>query len=370
MKKNNTLSYILVSCVGLLLTIGLIIIASVSADSSMKVFGTPYYYLLRHLSYIIIGVFIAYIVSRININFIKKYSLFFLLINIFLFIAVFVFGFSAGGATRWLSVGPIMIQPAEFIKLTFIIYLCSWLSKIKDKKSRKSKKDNDNLLPGLITSFILFVVSGIFLYLQPDFSNLAILFVLAATIYFLAKTPLWHSFVVVLSGLTTLAVLIKIAPYRLQRLEIFFNHDLDPMGKGYQIKQALIAIGSGGIFGLGLGMSRQKMGFLPEAMNDAIFAVFNEETGFIGGCLIILIFLAFLWTSILIAKKSSDSFSYLLASGITVWIILQAFVNMAAMLRVLPLTGVALPFLSYGGSHLIAELIAVGLLLNIAKNKK
>ena len=154
------------------------------------------------------------------------------------------------------------------------------------------------------------------------------------------------------------------------RWKAFIDPEIDPMGIGYQIKQALIAVGSGGIFGLGLGMSRQKFGFLPQPMSDAIFAIFSEETGFIGASILVFLFLVFLWRGIKISKSCQDPFLSLLAQGLTFWICLQAFVNIGAMIKLVPLAGIPLPFLSYGGSHIICELIGVGILLNISKNTK
>lgn len=163
--------------------------------------------------------------------------------------------------------------------------------------------------------------------------------------------------------------LMRTAPYRFNRLLVFLHPETDPMGIGFQIKQALIAVGSGGILGLGLGMSRQKFGFLPQPIGDAIFAVFTEETGFIGALILISLFLVFAWRGLKIVKNSADKFSGLLALGITSWIIIQAFVNIGSMIGILPLSGIPLPFISYGGSHILAEMIAIGLLLNISKNK-
>ncbi len=369
MKKNCVAEYLLLFSTGFLLIIGVVIIASVSAVPSQNFFGTPYYYLVRQLVYILVGLSLGYLAYRINLNFIKKYALLPLLANFLLFISVMLFGFSAGGATRWFSLGPVMIQPAEFIKLTFLIYLCLCLSRIAESGKRRLKNKNKNILKGHLSCLFFFILSGFFLYSQPDGSNLVILFAISAVVYFVSETPLWHSALALFSGVGGIFALVKLAPYRLGRVEVFLNPEIDPMGAGYQIKQIMIAIGSGGIFGLGLGMSRQKLGFLPEAMGDAIFAVFSEEAGFLGSALVVLLFMTFLWSGLTIAKKSTDKFSSLLAVGITSWIIIQAFVNIGAMLNVLPLVGVALPFLSYGGSHLVAEFIAVGLLLNIAKNK-
>jgi len=163
--------------------------------------------------------------------------------------------------------------------------------------------------------------------------------------------------------------LIKLAPYRAARLLVFLKPETDPMGMGYQIKQALIAIGSGGIFGLGLGTSGQRLGFLPQSMADSIFAIMAEETGFVGGLILIALFLVFLWRGFKIGKSSQNKFSQLLAVGISSWIVIQAFINIGSMVGILPLTGIPLPFISYGGSALVSELIGVGILLNISKNK-
>jgi cell division protein FtsW len=170
-----------------------------------------------------------------------------------------------------------------------------------------------------------------------------------------------------LGGFAGLLFLIRIAPYRLDRLAVFFDPSLDPLGKGYQIKQALIGIGSGGITGVGLGLSFQKFGSLPEPIGDSIFAIFAEEIGFIGVAFLIVLFLAFAWRSFMIAKRAEDAFAKNAAIGIACWITLQAFVNMGSMVGLLPLTGVPLPFISYGGSALVAELIGIGILLNISK---
>ncbi len=367
--KKSTVSYLLISSVGFLLAIGFVAIASVSSGVSQEVFGTPYYYLSRHLIYIIIGLILGYAAFRVNLDLIRRYSPLFLVVNIFLLIAVSIIGFSAGGATRWLILGPVMIQPAEFIKLTFILYFSLWLSQMPEKRVRKKKKSSNKLAWGLLSCLAFLSISIFFLYNQPDASNLVILFLVAAILYFISGTPIWHSILAVALGIAGFLGLIIFAPYRTSRISVFLNPDLDPMGIGYQMKQVSIAIGSGGLFGLGLGMSKQKLGFLPEPMTDAIFAIFNEEAGFLGGALIVVLFIAFLWAGIMIAKNSSDKFSALVAGGITFWIIIQAFVNIGAMVRVFPLTGVALPFISYGGSHLVIEMIAVGILANIAKNK-
>jgi cell division protein FtsW len=185
--------------------------------------------------------------------------------------------------------------------------------------------------------------------------------------YFLARTPIWHLIVGIAVVSAGLFAFVKIEHYRAQRIFAFLNPEIDPLGIGYQIKQALIAIGSGGIMGVGPGKSRQKFGFLPESMSDSIFAIYAEETGFIGALILMGLFIFFLWRAFKISKLSSNKFSQLASAGIISWIIIQAFINIGAMTGIMPLAGIPLPFFSSGGSALVAEIAAIGILLNISK---
>ena len=208
---------------------------------------------------------------------------------------------------------------------------------------------------------------SLLLIFQPDISTLGVIIACSVIMYFLAETPLWHTILVFLMGIGFLFSLIKIAPYRMSRLLVFLNPETDPMGIGYQIKQALISVGSGGILGLGLGMSTQ-IDYLPQSMSDSIFAIFAEETGLAGCAVLVILFLLLAWQGFKIIKASSDKFSCLIASGICSWFVIQGFVNIGSIIGILPLTGIPLPFISYGGSHIVAELIGVGILLNISKS--
>ncbi len=369
-KKLSLTEYYLIFSITFLLIISVIAITSVSSDSALQKLDSPYYYIIRHIVYIIIGISLALIVSRINLDFIKKYSLFLLLANISLMALVLKFGFSAGGATRWIAVGPFTAQPSEFLKLTFLIYFCFLLSKIPKRKNNKLKNKSNNYWKSYLICFLFFLISILFLVMQRDASTLIVLFLILLITYFVSGISIKQGVLIFMAGLAGIISLIKFTPYRLERLHVFLDPSLDPMGVGYQIKQIAIAIGSGGLFGLGWGMSRQKLGFLPESMTDSIFAIICEESGFIGGSLLVFLFLVFLWSGLNIAKNASDKFSALLATGITSWIVLQGLINIGAMLRLFPLTGIPLPFISYGGSHMITELVAIGLLLNIARKSK
>jgi len=376
-KKHSDITLIVICSI--LIVLGILILSSVSATFSLEKFGSPFYFLSHQIFFgLIPGLILAFLISKIKISFLKKWSPLLLLLNLGLLGMVFLpkVGVSTGGATRWVNLKIISLQPAEFLKLTFVIYLAAWLASKtqpgqvskKGFKHKEASADSFSSGSGLIAFLVLLILISIFLILQPNISTLGVIVLVGILMYFSAGTPLWHSILIVLIASGGLLILLKTASYRTNRLLIFLNPELDPMGIGYQIKQALIGIGSGGLFGLGLGMSRQKFGFLPQPMADTIFAILAEELGFIGGLILIFLFLIFLWRGIKIAKNSPDKFSQLLALGISSWICLQAFINIGAMMRILPPTGIPLPFISYGGSHLIAELMGVGILLNLSKN--
>jgi len=369
MKKRP--DYFLLGTIVLLILSGILILASVSAPLSQERFGNPYYFLNHQMIYgLLPGLILAFLAFKINLAALKKRAPLLLLINLFLLLLVFfpVIGATAKGASRWLNLGFFSFQPSEFLKLTFILYSASFLS---NRTGENKSAGNKTILGQTFFAYsIIILVIGFLLALQPDVSTLGIIAIVAVLMYFLAQTPFWHTFLIVLGGGLSLAFLVKFASYRFARLAVFLNPELDPMGKGYQLKQALLAVGSGGLWGQGLGMSQQKFGVLPEAMSDSIFAVFAEETGFIGAAFLLLIFLAFLWSSLRVVKKNPDKFSQLAAFGITGWIVLQSFINIGAMTGLLPITGIPLPFISYGGSALISELIGMGILLNISKEER
>lgn len=356
MSKNSAPDKFLLGAIIALVIFGIIILTSVSSPLSQDKFGTPYYFLNHQLIYgLLPGLFLGFLAFKIKLETIKKWAPAILLANVILLVLVFlpVIGVEAKGASRWLNLGLISFQPSEFLKLTFVIYLASFLA----SKTR----------PFLAFLIVLGIISLLLIF-QPDVSTLGIIAVVACLMYFLAKTPFWHSALVAAFGAGGLTMLVKLADYRFNRLLAFINPEFDPMGQGYQAKQALITVGSGGIFGQGLGMSQQKFGLLPEAMSDSIFAVFSEETGFLGAVILLSLFLVFLWASFRIIKKTDEIFPKLAVSGIACWISLQALINMGSMTGLLPLAGIPLPFVSYGGSALIAELVGMGILLNISKN--
>lgn len=367
MLKNSAPDYILLSVLTIIILSGIVILASISAPFAQAKFGNSYYFLNHQLLFgLLPGLILAFIAFNINLAFLKKITPILFLISLLLMIAVFLplIGSRQEGASRWLGVGSFSFQPSELLKLAFILYLASFLANRTDKTGQ--------LKANRQTLFVFLVIIGVIsllLIFQPNISTLAVIILTGFLMYFSAKTPLWHSILMIVLGFIAFFSLIKIASYRVERFSVFLNPDIDPMGIGYQVKQALIAIGSGGLAGAGLGMSSQKLGFLPQSIADSIFAVFSEETGFIGAFFLIFLFLLFFIRGIQIVKTTKDKFAQLTAIGIICWIIIQTFVNIGAMIGLLPLTGIPLPFISYGGSALIVELIAMGILLNISKQK-
>jgi cell division protein FtsW len=347
------------------LILGILILASASAPLSQEKFGNSFYYLTHQLFFgLLPGFFLLFFLLKSDSNFLKKYSPLFLFFNLILMALVFIprVGVKIRGGARWIVFGPISFQPSEFLKLNFIIYLAAWLSAKTEKRTKK-----ESFRETFFAFLILIILVSFFLISQPDMSTLGIIFATSLLMFFLAKTPLWQTILIALLALILFFPLVKFAPYRFSRILVFLNPELDPFGIGYQIKQALIAIGSGKIFGLGLGLSKQKLGILPQSFSDSIFAIFAEETGFLGCLFLIFLYLLFFWRGFKIGNESQDSFERLLVLGISFWITFQAFINIGAMIGILPLSGIPLPFISYGGSHLISELGAVGILLKISK---
>lgn len=368
----NRVDYTLFASAAILILFGILILAGAGAAFSVKNFGSATAYLFHQIIFALIpGIILGILAFSISLKFFKRWAPFFLLINIFLLALAFLpwIGVSLGGASRWIAIGPILFQPAEFLKLTFVLYLSAWFaSRLGRERSAYSR--NEIFQKGLWAFLIMVAVITVFLVLQPDISTLGIIIATVFLVYFVARTPLSHTLAMMIFGIITLGILVGLAPYRMDRLLVFLNPSLDPTGKGYQIQQALIMTGSGELTGLGLGGSQEYLQFLPAAISDAIFAVLAQETGFIGSILVITLFLILCWRGIKIAKGTNDEFRRLLALGITSWIGLQAFVNIGSITGLLPLAGIPLPFLAYGGSHLITEMVGIGLLLNISKGDK
>lgn len=349
-----------------LIVFGLMMIASAGVIYSQTRFGDQYYFFRRQLIWgILPGMVLFYFLQRINYHFWKKTAVILFLTSLILLVLVFVpsFGIKTYGASRWLQLGPLSFQPSEMLKFSIILYLALWL---EAKGIRRTKDFFEGLMPFLAVLGIV----GFLLVKQPDLGTLGVIISTSLAIFFAAGAKIRHLLAMVLSGFLSLLALIKMEPYRFDRLLTFLDPKSDPQGIGYHINQALIAIGSGGIFGIGLGRSRQKFNYLPEPAGDSIFAIIGEELGLIGVFVLVSLFVVLALRGFKIAKNAPDEFGKLTAVGITSWIIFQAFINIGSITAIIPLTGVPLPFISYGGTSIVFLLAASGILLNISKQTK
>jgi len=301
------------------------------------------------------------IFQKIDYHKYRKFGFWSIILTIVLLLSVFIPGIShpVGTAHRWIGLANFYIQPAEIAKLTFVIYLASWFSQRREHLVSFWK----GFLPFIL---ILALITSL-VFLEPDFGTSSVFIFIALTVYFTAGANLWHLGILGTILLAISYIFVKLAPYRINRILAFLNPQKDVLGIAYHINQAIIAIGSGGLLGLGFGNSFQKYNFLPAAHTDSIFAIICEELGFLRAILILGVFGFILYRGYLIAKNAPDDLGRFLAVGIVGWIIFQTLINLAAMLGLVPLTGVPLPFVSYGGTSLVVTLSAVGILLNISK---
>ena len=359
--KTHSVDKPLLYTVFILFVGGLLILASASMVLSQKKFGNMGYYTIRQLVAGLIGLAALWVISKINYRFWRRVSLPLMIFSLLLLAAVFLpkVGFAFGGARRWIDLGILTFQPAEILKITFIIYLASWLD--------ARRQDISKISYGLVPFSMMLAIVGVFLIMQPDFGTLGIIVLTSGLLYVLGGGKRSQVTTLIILGLALSMLIIQLAPYRMNRVRTFLDPEKDPQGKSYHVNQALIAIGSGGFLGSGFGKGLQKYNYLPEPMGDSIFAVYAEETGFLGVSLLISTFGFLLWRGMLIAKKAPDVFGRLLAGGIVLWIALQVFINMAAISGLLPLTGIPLPLVSYGGTSLVITLARLGMVLNVSR---
>ncbi|MEK7186640.1 MAG: putative lipid II flippase FtsW [Patescibacteria group bacterium] len=334
---------------------GLLMIYDASSFVAFRDFEDKYHYIKGQASWALLGFMGLTFFSFFDYKRLYNLSLPILLGSIILLILVFIpgIGVRALGAHRWINLGFSTIQPAEFIKLSLSIYLASWLS-------HKEKGRLGAFL--LLLGFIVFLVM-----LEPDMGTTIVILLQALSVYFLSGGKmLYLGLLAPVAGVIGY-LLVRLSPYRLKRLESFFNLNSSFEETSYHVRQILIALGSGGIFGVGLGNSIQKYAYLPETTTDSIFAIVAEELGFVGASILILIFGLIIWRGFRIATKAKDNFGKLLAGGIISYLAIQTIINLAAQTALIPLTGIPLPFISYGGSALIVNLCSIGILLNISK---
>ena len=354
MKK---VDYLLVISVILLTVFGLVMITSASYIWAEYKFNNPYKYLINQGIFFILSIIMMYVVSRINYSILYKYSKLILLVVLILLILVIIPGVGSvrNGSRSWFSIGGFGIQPSEFAKLSIIIFASRYLSDNKNKR--------------LFVLFLGLLLFGLIM-LQPDFGTGMVLIMIVISMLFISGMKMSFFIKIGLIGIIGLTILIIIAPYRLKRILSFLDPWSDPLGSGFQIIQSLYAIGPSGLFGLGLGNSIQKHFYLPEPQTDFIFAIISEEFGFMGIVIVSTLFLTIIISSINIALKTKDLFSKYLVFGITFWIAFQTILNLMVVVGLIPVTGVTLPFLSYGGSSLLILYIGIGIILNVSRYQR
>lgn len=339
----------------ILLIFGLIMVYDSSVIQGLKYFKDSHYYIRQQLLWVGLGIVSLFFFSNFDYRRFSKLATPLLLFSIFILLAVFIpgLGVTGGGAHRWLGIGNFTVQPAEIIKLTGVIFLSSVFAK------------RVKLLPLLGLVLTVTLITAV---LQRDLGTAFVFVATCTLLYFASGGPLWQLLAALPVGAVALAALIFTSGYRSKRILAFLDPFSDPQGFTYHILQVLIALGSGGLFGLGLGNSRQKFEYIPEVTTDSIFAIIGEELGFLGGTLLIILFGVLIFRGLRIVERCQDRFGKILALGLTSWLGIQVCINLSSMTSLLPLTGVPLPFISYGGSALVANLTAVGILLNISKH--
>lgn len=349
-----------------MLMLGTVMIYSSSFAESFLHYGSASYYLVKQLQWLVLGLLTLLVCSKVHYSQWRRLSVPLMIVAL-VALALVVFAPesispSIKGAKRWLRFGPLQAQPSELAKLAFIIYAADWLSQ-KGEKVR-------NLWYGLVPfGIILGLIIGLIM-LEPDMGTSIIIGAIGLAMFFVAGAHLFQLFGGVTLAVAAFAVLMVSATYRMNRLSIFLDPWRDPNNLGYHPIQSILALGSGGLAGLGLGVSRQKFSWLPETHTDSIMAVVGEELGFVGSALVVVMIVTIAVRGLSIALRSPDAFAALLATGITVWIVGQAALNVAVVTLTVPFTGIPLPFISYGGSSLVVSMAAIGILLNVSRHAR
>jgi len=350
--------------VGALVLFGLAMLSTASAILATSHTGDPYFYLKRQIfNGVLPGLILFFLASRLPYQKLRMLALPLMCACVVLLILLFFpqFGITVKGATRWLDAGFFSFQPSELLKLTFLIYLAALFASQREKTTTSIK--------GLVPFLILMGIVAALLVTQPDLGTLGVIALIALSIYFAAGAKIRYIALILLLGVVILVTVVYGFGYEYDRILVYLDPSSDTAGAGYQIHRATAAIQSGDIFGIGFGQSQRKFsGYLPEPMGDSVFAIIAEELGFAGVVFTLFLFLSVGWQGFKIAGRAPDMFGGLLAVGVTSWILIQAFVNIGAISGMLPLTGIPLPFVSYGGTSLAVLLTGCGIVYNIQRS--
>ena len=353
--------YFLFIIVFILSIIGIIMVSSSSVAVGERYFSDPYWFIRRQMIWWVISIAIFIVFSKINYRFYKKISVFIMLVSIGLLSIVLIPGFSnlAGGSRRWIDLYFFSVQPSEIAKFALVLFISSSLAKRYDGK----RVFKNVLWP----SFIVLLLATFLIFLEPDFGTVVVIWLTVFILFFIGNVRFPHMIGLGSIGLVVLVAYMFMEEYRRERIFAFFNRTAESASVNFQVNQSLIALGSGNIMGLGLGNSIQKYSYLPEAQTDFIFAILGEEFGMVGTMIVILLFLAFSFFGIRVCLKTEDYFGRLLAGSITGMIVIQAMINIAVVTGLIPVTGLPLPFISYGGTSLAISMALSGILLNISR---
>ena len=359
--KKKTVKYDLPLLLPVLLLVGLgfAMIYSASAAIAMKEFGIDYCFVKKQIYSALAGILALVFCSYFPYKYYNKLAYPLLIVSIAMLVLIHFagFGYSAGGALRWLRVGKLTFQPSEFVRFTMVIYLAYSMNKKRDELKK--------FTVGCVPHFIVFAIFAILIFIQPDFGSIVILGAITWIMLFVGGVRIWHLLVSFIVLLPFCYFMMIGAAYRIRRLLSFFDPWQYKADEGYQIVHSLMAFGTGGIWGTGIGRGYQKLFYLPESHTDFIFAVIGEELGLVGVIAIISLYVIILWRGIMIAEKTEDPFGSFVAGGITTALGLQVSINMGVALGLLPTKGMTLPFLSYGGTSLLISMASIGVLMNI-----
>lgn len=362
---NNPMDFTLLITILALLGIGLVMVLSASSPSALAEQADSYYYFKKQLQFGILGLIAMFAISKIDYRFYQKYYKWAWILSFIALVLVKLVGRTINGSQRWIYIGSFSIQPSELVKFLMIIFYAGILVKNRDELSKFGK--------GFVKHFAMVLPIIGLLLLQPHFSASIVILGIVAIMMIVAGCKFKHFLGASCILIPIVIVIVIIEPYRLQRVTTFLDPWQDATGDGWQVIQSLYAIGSGGLFGVGLGESKQKYLYIPEPHNDFIFSIIGEELGFLGCAVILILFAILIWRGVLIAMKAPDMFGSLVAVGITALVAIQVIINVAVVTSSMPATGMPLPFFSYGGTALFILLCEMGVLLNIsrasAKNK-
>lgn len=348
----------IVAAVVLLLTLGVVIVMSAASVTDLLQYDDPYYHVKRQLVWAVIGIVVMLVLARIDYRFLRLLTLPALSAAFLLLVLVLFVGSEAGGARRWIGFGFFNIQPSEVTKLALIMYASAYVAQKRAELQR--------FFTGLLPPLVVTGAACLLILLEPDFGTAAMIALTVVIILYAGGAAAGQLAAVGLAAVPLVVYLIVSEPYRLRRIFAFLDPWADRMDSGWNVVQSLLAIGSGGLFGLGLGEGRQKYLYVPEQHTDFIFAILGEELGFVGTTTVLLLFALLGWRGLRAAMRAPDMYGSMLAVGITSMIVLQAFLNIGVVTGSLPTTGITLPFISVGGSSLLVTMAGIGVLLNIS----